>query len=440
MSEWSTSSLPTKTVMTSVDPTMSSTLHHIYTSAAGVIETVTDKGDLIDLSRTMRGAKASLAVISAENLRATATQELVQSQATQAIFNQTLNLKDLRWDENLYDLRLSRPANIIYFALFAILFLYYVSMTIPSRYEWFNVTFVCGYTLEFIGFLGRILAFTDWSDMNYFLLQFVSLTLAPAFIMAGIYFTFAQLVVVFGRQFSVLRPMWYSYLFITFDVISLAVQAIGGAIASEQTKNRSDSDSGTNIMIAGIAFQVFCMSIFLSFWFEFLNRIFFKNRKLVESDSPLKKRGLINFFKFLFNTKQAADFRVNHLEPHYNPHYRDLRFRKLMPYYPLAMTFGTVVVYIRCVYRVVELAQGWTGYLITHEVYLMTLDALMIAFNGLTFIPFHPYWVFGKENKLKVATIQKNKDTSNVHYNEEKLEEKSSFTSSPSLGNDNISN
>ena len=37
------------------------------------------------------------------------------------------------------------------------------------------------------------------------------------------------------------------------------------------------------------------------------------------------------------------------------------------------MTIAVIVVYIRCVYRVAELAEGWGGYLFTHEPYLMIL-------------------------------------------------------------------
>ena len=84
-------------------------------------------------------------------------------------------------------------------------------MCIKSKYWWYNVTFVCGYGLEFVGFLGRVLSFNDTSNMSHYIMQSVALTIAPAFIMAGVYFLFGQLVVIHGRQYSVLKPMWYSY-------------------------------------------------------------------------------------------------------------------------------------------------------------------------------------------------------------------------------------
>jgi hypothetical protein len=37
------------------------------------------------------------------------------------------------------------------------------------------------------------------------------------------------------------------------------------------------------------------------------------------------------------------------------------------------------LILIRSIYRVVELAQGWRGTLITHEVYLFTLDSMLMV-------------------------------------------------------------
>lgn len=414
ISPWTTSALPTSTLLKSIDPTNTAGLIETFTSAASYLATGTAKGELVQASKYIRGAQASMSIISAQEVLATETNTQIESLATEIIFNSTVNLDDLHWENNLFDYYLNRPANIIYFTLFSLLFLYYLGMCIKSRYIWFNVTFTCGYVLEFLGFLGRILAFIDWTDMNYFLIQFICLTIAPAFIMAGIYFNFGQLVIVHGRQYSLLKPLWYTYLFITCDVLSLVIQAAGGGMAAVATSSHKDASSGTNTMIAGIAFQVVAMSIFLFFWFTFLYRIYFCNPNSKNgsdlSNSPMSKKSLKNYLSLLFNTKAAKSYKINELEEFYNPKYQDLRVRPLTSYYPLAMTIGTVCVYIRCVYRVVELAQGWSGYLITTEVFLMVLDALMIAICGLVFVPFHPLWVFGKENRLQVKSIKRNLD------------------------------
>lgn len=56
----------------------------------------------------------------------------------------------------------------------------------------------------------------------------------------------------------------------------------------------------------------------------------------------------------------------------------------------IAVTISFVMIYIRSVYRTIELAQGWTGYLITHEGYFIGLDAAIMVVAVIVFIPIDP--------------------------------------------------
>lgn len=356
-----------------------------------------------------RGAQATMQAISAEQAMATATDLLVVAQASAALYNATVNLADLNVERNLYNTYLSRFGNVWYLTIFSIILAYLLLMLIKLRYWWFNITMICGYGLEWMGFLGRVLSFLDTSKMDYYLLQYVALTLAPAFIMAAIYFLFAQLVVIHGRLFSVLKPLWYLYFFVTCDVVSLLIQAGGGGAASAATNNGTDEKPGVNTMIAGIAFQVFSMTVFFIFWFEFLNRLWFRH-----GEGALAKRTPANIAKFFFNTKSVQNYREHQLEPYYNPGFASIRHRKLFDWMPLAITVAVAAVYIRSIYRVVELAQGFSGYLIVHEVFLFVLDAMMISICGLIFLPFHPVWSLGTQQIVRLATIKRNEDEVNA--------------------------
>ena len=376
----------------------------------------------VSASRAIRGAQASLSIISAEHVLATATADNIKAQATELIWNLTQNLDDLWWDENVYDIRrLTRPGNIIFLVVFAISFLWYIVILAKSRYWWFNVAFFCGAALEFLGFLGRVLSFNDMTYFPYYLLQLIVLTIAPAFIMGGIYFLLGQLVIIHGRQFSVLKPLWYAYIFIACDITSLVIQAIGGGIASVRAENYENADPGTYTMIAGIAFQVFSMSIYIIFWTIFLWKIYFPKTDKYPSQLASEKSDLVdpqqvlkpsvkNFFKLLINSKKTAEYKRNILEPYYNPKYADIRLRKMYDYFPLAVSLAIIAVFVRCIYRVVELAQGFSGYLITHEVYIMCLDALMLFIALYMFIPFHPHIVFGASNIIRLGDIKGNTD------------------------------
>lgn len=416
---WTPTSLPSQTTLSTITNTDTAALQASVSSAINGFATAENFGQFQSFSQMIRGGQASMRIISAQDVLATATNDQVQAQATQAIFNSTLNLDDLAFEKNLYKYHLSYPANIIYFILYTIIFVYTALMIIKSRYHWYNVTYFCGYGLEFIGFLGRIMCLNDVENYDAYLMQYISLTLAPAFIMGGIYFLFAQMVIAHGREYSVLKPMWYSYLFITCDVLSLLIQAGGGASASVASQKFQDTSPGTNTIIAGIVFQTFAMTIFVLFWFEFLNRLYFKNKSSIEGDYPYKKRSIKNFLKLLCHTKDIREYKTNVLDQFYNPKFIGVRQMKLFQYMPLALTVSVVVIYIRCVFRVVELSEGWQGYLITHEVYIMVLDALMITIAGLIAVPFHPVWVFGKKNVLKLATIKKNLDETPTYEEQE---------------------
>lgn len=50
------------------------------------------------------------------------------------------------------------------------------------------------------------------------------------------------------------------------------------------------------------------------------------------------------------------------------------------------------MIYIRSIYRTIELLQGWTGYLITHEIYFIVLDGTMMVLAVGIFNLIHPAW------------------------------------------------
>lgn len=406
LSSWTPNSFPSVTSLSSVPTDQAGALLATLTSILEQATTEANLDRLVTLASLARGAEASLTIISAEAVLATATDPQVQSAATQAWFDATLNLVDLQTPFNYYHTNLKAAPNYVYLVVFGITFLYTVGMCWKSRYHWYNIAFFAGLGLEFAGFLGRVLSIKDTSFLTYYLLQYISLTIAPAFLMGGIYFLFAQIIVIHGRQYSYLKPMWYSYFFIATDCVSLFVQAGGGGAASLASKTGADPKPGTDTMIAGISFQVIAMTVFLYFWIDCLFRLYFKHNQ--QTEIQLKKTPA-NFFRMLFNFKSIREYRFQ-LESNYNPQFASVRARKLVPYFPLAMSISVLAIYIRCVYRVVELAQGFSGYLVTHEVYLMVLDALMIAIVAIVFVPFHPLVVFGSENVVRLATIKNNAD------------------------------
>lgn len=79
-----------------------------------------------------------------------------------------------------------------------------------------------------------------------------------------------------------------------------------------------------------------------------------------------------------------------------------------------AMALSVVCIYIRSIYRTVELAQGWTGYLITHESYFIGLDGVMMVIAVGVFNLCHPGWLLPSKSEVGLPQYRKNSTNSDV--------------------------
>lgn len=124
----------------------------------------------------------------------------------------------------------------------------------------------------------------------------VGLTIAPAFLSASIYLCLSRIIVIFGRNISRFRPAVYTITFICFDLFSLILQAAGGAIAASSDED-SQSQTGVNIMIAGLSFQVVSLFLFMSMCADFAFAVWRNKLTLDPAHSVL--RGTAKFKAFL---------------------------------------------------------------------------------------------------------------------------------------------
>lgn len=110
---------------------------------------------------------------------------------------------------------------------------------------------------------------TDNNQTSYLIV----LTIAPCFLSAGIYFCFSRIVIIYGEHFARFRPRTYTIIFITADVFSLVLQAVGGALADTAPSEESEQgQSGIDIMISGLSFQVFSLFVFMCLCADFAVR------------------------------------------------------------------------------------------------------------------------------------------------------------------------
>lgn len=171
---------------------------------------------------------------------------------------------------------------------------------------------------------------------------------APCFFSAAIYYILGQMITQYGRCYSLISARMYLAIFISFDILSIVIQAVGGASASKAGAEDPPGNTkpGTHIMMAGIIIQLVSMSAFGLLWLIFLWRA---------RAVPIS-RVLLG-----------------------------------------VTTFSAFCIIVRNFYRAIELSQGWSGYLITHEVYFAVLDgALMVMSVGVFNIFFPARYLTGE--------------------------------------------
>ncbi|KAJ5692793.1 hypothetical protein N7462_002216 [Penicillium macrosclerotiorum] len=239
-------------------------------------------------------------------------------------------------------------AGIAYLTLFGISMILHTAQFCWKRTWWCSV-FSIGCLVEILGWAGRTWSSKCPYNSTAFLMQISTLIIAPTFFTAGIYVLLGRFIQILGRESSILKPSLYLWIFCTCDIISLVIQAIGGGMASgEADKVNGNTAPGTHIMVAGIVFQLFSVTIFVLCAADFLRRTM--------------RRGLLQTL------------------PGSTP---------LL----IAMFFSVICIYVRSIYRTIELSQGWSGYLITHESYFIALDGAMMIAAVAVFNIIHPGWL-----------------------------------------------
>ncbi|ONH65364.1 Sphingoid long-chain base transporter RSB1 [Cyberlindnera fabianii] len=335
-------------------------------SLTSVIATETNTQKFLQESRSIEYAYASLQQISASQALLTASDSSVSASATAGLSHASEVLSSLSKADNIYGMDPSLGGNVAMTIIMGIFFIAHTGMGWFYQTWWFGISYFLGSALEMIGYIGRSVSAGDSDNKDAYMVQIVCLTIAPCFIMAGIYFLLAQFVMVYGQKYAILKPIWYSYIFIACDIVSLLVQGTGGGIASAAAKRYESGQTGTDIMVGGLAFQVVSMSVFLLMYGHFFWKI-----------------------KYL-----RSGFKE--MENQFPEEFASIRAKPSFKWFPLVVFLGTIFVYVRSIYRVVELSEGWKGYLMIHEIYFMILDALMMALTCLIFIPFHPGIMIGK--------------------------------------------
>ncbi|WVR04189.1 hypothetical protein IAU60_001189 [Kwoniella sp. DSM 27419] len=284
-----------------------------------------------------------------------------------------------------------KAAGIAYIVVFAALGLIHIGLGIRYKYWLVFVTLIPGTFLEVIGWAGRLWSAYHVRRVTPFLMQIASLIIGPAFYSAWAYTVLGFCIHRLGSTYSLLRPKMYLAVFVTADIISLVVQAIGGGRAAVAAQQGTSTKSSTKIMLAGILFQLATMTLFVLLATDFILRVIFRrpyahlerrhangNSSPGELDQEPKPPGRGNGSD-LGDSGSRGAVRTPEIR----------KGEKLLA----GVAFASAMIFVRGIYRSIELAQGWTGYLITHEAYFIYLDGLPMVLCLAAFAVSHPGWL-----------------------------------------------
>lgn len=244
----------------------------------------------------------------------------------------------------------------------------------------FSIAMVFGCIGEVIGYVGRIMAHKDVLSLNPFLIQICALTFAPAFFAAAIYLSLCRIVLCFGENLSRIPAVWYTYLFIGIDFVSLVLQGAGGGLASTAAESGRNPATGNNVMLAGLGLQVFGLVLFMALCAEYAFRVW-RSPESARDIRFVQIRNSVKFKLFLFS-----------------------------------LFIATTAVLIRSIFRVIEMAQGWEGELMGNETMFFVLEGVMVAVAVVALTVFHPGYTFaegyGKKAILTKAQMKASNNSS----------------------------
>ncbi|KAL0934856.1 rta1 domain-containing protein [Colletotrichum truncatum] len=262
------------------------------------------------------------------------------------------------WSVWLYEPSL--PLAIVGTIVYTLIFAWITYLTAFKYRSWYFICVPIGAFCEVIGYAMRCYSTQAHQNIGIFATSTSLIVLAPLLIAAGNYLLIGRLIR------AVLPPSRHriykvparrlTRIYVTFDIICLCVQSSGSSMASANSWIGPLSDIAMKILLAGLALQVVAFSTYLCI----LMRYHKLSRALAVADAPA---GWFNVLK--------------------------------------AVYASSILILIRCIYRMIEFAEGPDGYTMTHEWIFWVLEGLTMAIAIVVFCVWHPSKYLGQTGEEK---------------------------------------
>ena len=239
------------------------------------------------------------------------------------------------------------------------------------RYRtWYFAIIIVGAAMEVVGYIFRALSSrVDPYSIIYFVVQYFFIVCAPVFFSAAIYVVLSRFINEAGRQYAPVPPKAIVIVFVVLDVITTGIQIAGAALIGTAESNSKDPTTANNILLAGLAIQVFSFAVF----FALLCACIKRTRQ--ERDK----------------TAWACSSRAQLLL--------------------LALVITSTLIELRTIFRLIETAQGVFGYASSHEAFFGCLEFLPVVLAVSTWNVLHPGYLAPKDRAQVITGSQGNAST-----------------------------
>ncbi|CAN8098032.1 unnamed protein product [Discula destructiva] len=271
---------------------------------------------------------------------------------------------------SVYGYRPSLAANVVFLVLYVISGGIHLYLGLRWKTWFFMGCMLAGALNAVIGYAGRIMMWYNPFTFVGFMMQIVCITCGPVYYTAAIYITLASAINYLSPSLSRFPPRCLYYIFLPCDVVCLALQAAGGALS---TTSSGSSQLGVDLALAGLSLQVVGMVVFCGLFGDYLVRYYYHyHLGLTSSDNNNNNKGVMS---------PGAETR--------------------MRVFLGSMAAATVLILVRCAYRVAELHQGYSGALVREEGLFIGLEGVMVVTAVYALMIGHPGLAFqGREARL----------------------------------------
>ncbi|KFY45227.1 hypothetical protein V494_01069 [Pseudogymnoascus sp. VKM F-4513 (FW-928)] len=247
---------------------------------------------------------------------------------------------------------------IVFIALFGVSMLIHLAQGVRYRTWFFAIMMALGCIGEMVGYAGRVLLYQNPFSFDGFIIEICCITISPVFFAAAIYVSLARVANYLGPEACRFPVKAYVWVFVPCDVVSLILQAVGGALSSSSV---GSDKSGEYITIAGLVFQVFTLTVFSVMALDYLFR-YIKYRKLQQLDQRRILTGRLKVFGVFFSA-------------------------------------SIIFIFVRCCYRIAELGQGYSGALFHDEPLFIALESVMVTLAVFSLNIAQPGFAFQNRNQ-----------------------------------------